>query len=668
MRRCLDRTLQARTVLRSGVTQYRIAVESLPPEAQARYWRQQVVRQPQIERRGYLEQLNLEEAQRRRIARECGISRKEKPLQNLPWTAEEFAAKEQAFIRLPGSVQEEGNRRARLMRDLEARLRATGERNTVACIKQWADEQEPRVGVSTIYDWRKRIANLEPEHWRIALAPDYRNSGRPRLDVSEEMFAWIVREWGHTSKPPLRTVYRRAKKEAEARDLTLPSYATVKRRIDAVPRLQRVFMREGEKGLDAALPTMRRDYSTLELHEIWNSDGRVMDVHCVWPDGEIARPVVVAFMDVRSRVIVGWAVGKSESAHLVRAAIADSLRRTRAVPQKFYLDNGRGYASKEITGGQPTRYRFKYDEEEQVGIATLLGIGTMWATPYNGRAKPIESFWNRLVDGVDKRAEFVGAYTGSMPSNRPEEHDIKKAVPIARFMEVLEETIDAYHRAEHRGDAMDNESPRAVFDRLAPSCTATQPTERQLSWCLLASKQVKLTRERTIEVLGNRYGCDQLTALNSRGPYTVRYDPVDASRSALLFDGTQFLMEVPIIVKTGFADREAAQKHMRANRARKRAIKDHAQALKTMDAARSWDVVHGAGAPGAPSSPAGVLPRPGVPQVLTPTKDYRPRRASEPQDEDARRLEEFRAARDRGQALRDGELQEHEPRRAAGGM
>lgn len=651
--------------LANGGQQYRIALDSLPLEAQRRYWKRQVQRQPMEAQREYLMQLNLEEAQKRRLARECGVARKDKPLEQLPWTPEEFKVKEEWFMRLPGSQQEEGNHRSRLMVQLENHLRAGGEGTRTQRIKRWAADN--KLAVSTVYEWRKRIANLEPMHWRVALVSDYTRHGRPALEVPADIWQWIFNEWGTTSKPALKPIYRRAQKIAAERGLMLPSYATIKRRLDALPRLLKIWLREGEEALDAALPPMRRDYEPLALHESWNSDGRVADVHCRWPDGHVGRPVLVAFMDLRSRVIVGWAIGKTESANLVRRALSDALYRARAVPQRLYLDNGRAFASKEITGQQATRHRFKHGEDDVTGLATLLGVKVEWATPYNGKAKPIESFWNTIAREADKRREFVGAYCGNAPHNRPEDHDVSRAVPIEAYERAVAEVIEAYHQRGHRGDSMDGQSPHQVYERLAADCVARQPTEAQLKCCLLAAEQVRLTREYEVVLLGNRYGCDELTALGSRGPYTARYDPQDSAQPVQLFDGERFLMAVPLIAKTGFADREAAQQHKRAKNNFKRAVREQARSLREMDSALSWETRTAA------ASPSGELPRVGVPMLLFPAKDWRARRkagaaASTEGEITAADLEAFRVARDRGQEMREAHMQEHEPRRVAGGM
>lgn len=79
------------------------------------------------------------------------------------------------------------------------------------------------------------------------------------------------------------------------------------------------------------------------------------------------------------------------------------------------------------------------------GVLTMLQVDVTWAKPYNGRAKPIERFWQTLT-AMARRSEFVGAYCGNKIDNRPEEHDIKNAVDVALFERLLHEEMRSVPR------------------------------------------------------------------------------------------------------------------------------------------------------------------------------------------------------------------------------
>jgi hypothetical protein len=150
-------------------------------------------------------------------------------------------------------------------------------------------------------------------------------------------------------------------------------------------------------------------------------------------------------------------------------------------------------------------------------------------------------------------------------------------------------------------------------------------------------------------LLGNRYGSDTSAAL-ARGTYTAYYDPNDATAPVELWDGPQMVAVVPLISQTGFADRDAAQDHARAQNAYKRATREQKRAMQAMDKAADWTTPRQPqAAPGAPLPRAKVsrlahLGGPlAVPQVDKENDELTP--------ED---LEEFRQARSRGEAMRYG--------------
>ncbi|QRY97116.1 DDE-type integrase/transposase/recombinase [Sphingomonas paucimobilis] len=152
--------------------------------------------------------------------------------------------------------------------------------------------------------------------------------------------------------------------------------------------------------------------------EAVNIDGHKFDVFCRWPDGRIGRPMMVTIQDIYSRKILAWRVDESESALSTRLVFAD-LFTTWGIPKACLMDNGRAFASKTITGGAKTRFRFKIKDEEPTGVLTALGIAIHWATPYRGQSKPIERAFRDLCDTIAKHPALAGAYTGNKPDAKP---------------------------------------------------------------------------------------------------------------------------------------------------------------------------------------------------------------------------------------------------------
>ena len=107
---------------------------------------------------------------------------------------------------------------------------------------------------------------------------------------------------------------------------------------------------------------------------------------------------------------------------------------------------------------------------------------------------------------------------------------------------------------------------------------------------------------------------------------------------------------VPLISQTGFADRDAAQDHARAQNAYKRATREQKTAMQAMDKARDRTTPRDPQAtPGAP------LPRARVPQLAHLGAGAGKPKAGGAADElTPEYMEEFRQALARGEALRYG--------------
>jgi putative transposase len=532
------------------------------------------------------------------------------------WTQEEREARHAAFASLPSAFQKEARRRHEAVWFFHS-LSPTGspllERYQLAAKR--AD-----VSLPTIRRWVRSCNGLDAGDWVAALAPRRREYYQT-AQASTEALDFIRSEYFSLTKPALKPIYRRALRLASERGWTIPSYTTVKRTIQAVPHFQHVLLREGQEAFDALYPAQQRDYSSLALHEMWCADGRRADVFCRWEDGTVDRPIVIAWIEVRSRVILSYLVARAESADAIRLAFKAAAEKARAIPDAVLFDSGRGFASKLLTGGTPNRFRFKVREEELLGIFPLLGIKVTWATPFAGRSKPIESFFRQFAE-AERR--FDGAYVGNEPAAKPESFDPAKAVSIDQYRKLLDETIAEYHQRPHRGDAMNDRSPRRVYDDLIRQTPVRQPTREQLHLCMLAAEQIRLNpRDHTVSILGNRYWSERLADLPPRTVLTARFNPESAAEPIALYDGEKFICTAALVGRTGFRDQAAAREHQRAKRTFQRARKEQAKALKDKRNAESWLQADGAEIAIAKEIGKAILPSPHIPQLVIPLQDFR---------------------------------------------
>ena len=122
---------------------------------------------------------------------------------------------------------------------------------------------------------------------------------------------------------------------------------------------------------------------------------------------------------------------------------------TYGIPDFAYLDNGRGFAGKWMSGGTPFRFRGKVTAEEQTGIFKTCGTEVHFSIPRRGQSKPIERAFGDLQDRVSRRAEFDGAYTGNSPMKKPANYGTR-TVPIDLIEAIIDEEVEA-HNARHSG-------------------------------------------------------------------------------------------------------------------------------------------------------------------------------------------------------------------------
>lgn len=527
------------------------------------------------------------------------------------WTTTEREARHAAFAKLPSSIQESAKRRLAAVQHYNLVSKAElPETERLRAAAAYAGKS-----MSAFRRWLAMCNGVHPGDWVVALAPRHAGN-RISAPMTHEAYEFIKAEYFTLTKPALKPIYRRAKKLAQEQGWALPSYSAVKRRIRSEPAWMHTALREGGEALERMYPTQEREYGALKLHEMWCADGRKADVFVRWDDGTISRPIVVGWMDLRSRVIVGYDVGKTESADLIRRSFRLAAQSAHALPESVYFDNGRGFASLQLCGGVPHRFRNPVDGEEIPGVFPLLGIRVTFAQPGRGRSKPIERAWRHLAE-MDK--QFPGAYCGNKPDARPEDFDIDRAIPVARYRAALEATLRIYHESAHRGDAMHGRSPADVYKELLGQTAVRQPTTEQLRICLQAAESIVVARgEKSIRVLGNRYWNEDLANLWPGQKLVVRFDPEDASVPVCVYDGERFICEAAMIERTGFRDRQAAKDHSRANRAFRKAKAEQAAALRGMGDSLRWMKPEQSAA----ASSAAQLPDPKVVTPIRPRVKY----------------------------------------------
>ncbi len=481
------------------------------------------------------------------------------------------------FEQLSDKARAEAERRHMILKQID-KLVADGFSRNIATATV---AREGNVSERTVWNWRNLVEAQPQSDWLPLLAPKPRGAAAcalvKKVDVTEEALAIFKADYLRPEKPSYASCYDRLIKIAAEKGWQLPSLKTLIRRLTAdVPAASIILAREGSDALKASYPAMRRDRSHFGAMEAVNADCHTVDVFVRMPDGKIMRPTLIAVQDLRSGKFLGWRFDDKPNANGVRLAFHDMFRDF-GIPRLVYFDNGREFASKMITGGQKTRFRFKVKDDDMNGLLTALDIKVHWTLPYSGQSKPIERAFRDLCDHMAKHPAFAGAYTGNNPMAKPENYG-SKAIAYDEFVRVANGCITAHNAREGRqGQGMDGKSCDQVFAESYAQEQVRRATEPQLRMALLAAERVTARRPSgMVYLLQNGFWAEFLVEHIGK-QLMVRFDPDDVTTGVHVYDAAgRYLGHAPLVEAHGFDNVDAAREHARN---RKNYIKKQREAL-----------------------------------------------------------------------------------------
>lgn len=495
---------------------------------------------------------------------------------------ESAGARAWAWFEAQGSkTKDETRHRLRVIATVEA-YEAAGFTRTAAVAETAARYQ---LGASTLWSWLSAIEGVARADRLPRLAPR-RCGGGAEVEVDADVWQLLISDYLRPEKPSFTSCYRRAKAFADDMGVPIPIERTLRRKVerDIDPRLI-IARRKGAEALRQVLPPQQRSVADLHALEYVNIDGHKWDVFVRWPDGRVGRPLMVAIQDLYSRKILAWRIDESESALSTRLVFAD-LFAAYGIPRGCVMDNGRAFASKTITGGAKSRYRFKIKDEEPTGVLVALGIEVRWATPYRGQSKPIERAFRDLCDAIAKHPALAGAYTGNRPDAKPENYGAR-AVDIEEFRRIVDLGIAEHNAREgRRTETARGRSFDATFAESYATAPIGKASPEQLRLALLTAEDIRCDRQSgAIALEGNRYWTPELGD-HAGERVTVRFDPDNLHGEVHVYhrDG-RFIATAPVLEATGFFDKASAVARRKQEADLRRTVREIEQKQNLLDAA-----------------------------------------------------------------------------------
>lgn len=252
----------------------------------------------------------------------------------------------------------------------------------------------------------------------------------------------------------------------------------------------------------------RRDATSLKVMEYVVGDEHTFDFWVQWvaPNGKVkaVRPKLVAWMDMRSRAIVGDVACVNANGDTLKESLVKMLySHPGGVPHILHVDNGKDYTKKELTGQSRKKRNIDFAfDAETVGFYQSIGIEEVGRSlPYQPWDKPIERFFSTVCSKFSKWFEsYTGTLTGSKTyAKRQKDVDGMlergELLTMEEFFEAWTEWKETkYHTREHRGlkDAGEKwVTPIEVFEN-APRYEKAAPPREYVAMLLMKADTARV--------------------------------------------------------------------------------------------------------------------------------------------------------------------------------
>jgi putative transposase len=237
------------------------------------------------------------------------------------------------------------------------------------------------------------------------------------------------------------------------------------------------FLRKGVKALrDEVLPWIDRDEESIRFMDVLVADGHVLNFQIVNPiTGKLCRPTLVAWVDMATRMPMGYEIMYTENTRSVLSAFRNACLNAGKLagieggilPKAVYMDNGKSFKNKFFTA--------EIDLENELGglFERLRPFGLehiAFAHPYNARAKIIE----RVFRDFGEIERQLPTYCGNDIENKPaslKRNEVWHRGQIKKYFDqhgkptlqgsylIIKEWIDQFNDRESDGKYLKGQSP-----------------------------------------------------------------------------------------------------------------------------------------------------------------------------------------------------------------
>jgi len=310
-----------------------------------------------------------------------------------------------------------------------------------------------------------------------------------------------------------------------------------------IPLTVQILHREGLAAYEArCAPYIQTDPDSIVPGQVWVGDHSQLNCWIRYR-GKWIRPWITAWLDMRSRCIVGLHINNSPNQTTILLAMKRAIEKY-GPPDSVKIDNGKDYDSECWTGTTKARRRALkagyLDEKMVAGIYAMMGVGISFSIKYHPQSKRIERWFDTLDCQFTKT---LPTYCGKDTERKPDylndllksEKQIHQAHSLESFTALVGKYIEAYNNSAHTGSGMEGKSPAQVL--------ATRSSQRIMAEGVLDLLLRVWSGELTVSKNGVRfhgiwYGQFNTDLLMLQGKKVrLSYDPDDL-RTVYVYDAT----------------------------------------------------------------------------------------------------------------------------------
>lgn len=332
-----------------------------------------------------------------------------------------------------------------------------------------------------------------------------------------------------------------------------------------------LYEQDAKLFFDQYLPRIRRSRDGMQPMDVVVGDVHPIDIAVKRPDGSVAYPRAIAWLDVANNRMFFSLVLLRKGEGIKQTDIAKSFASmcgAWGLPKALYLDNGSEYLWREMMDGFQQLAKLSKISvqtlEEDSGLVELLTEDSrevIRARPYNAPAKPIEGLFGLLEQRV---FAMIPGWVGGNRMKKKTHNVGREPLPYPGswddFQQAMEEALTFYHQTPQQG-SLRGRSPQQAYEAAIAQGWGKVDVTEQILLVAFASEDQRQIRAGYLSWDGTEYYDDKLLPYTGQS-LTVRVAKHEP-RFAFVFDGDTFLCAAQPAPKFGFLDTLGAKEQAR---------------------------------------------------------------------------------------------------------